>query len=319
MSVIQQAHSQIESILIKLNINFRKSGSWLTAPCSVHQGDNRGALAFCTRTNKWVCFTRHCQQEYGNDIVGLVAGVLDVSRTEALGWLEENVQDVDISAKRVRKEKEDRVYEEFFTKKLLKTDFYLRRGFSEATVNSFEHGMANALSMRNRVVFPIRDEIGLIRGFSGRWAGKEIEVERQDKKKMVCVTESGVQVPKWRHTSFKKTNYCYRLKEARQSCQDELIVVESIGNVMRFYDSGFTNCIACMGSYLSFRQANLIIGSTKKAILAFDNDKAGKQAETEARKLLQPYMNLKTIWTPEGMDWGEMKNQELLELWNKNK
>ncbi len=319
MSVLQQANSQIESILTKLNINFKRSGKWLTASCSVHNGDNRGAFAFCTHTNKWVCFTQHCQQDCGNDILGLVRGVLSLNRAEAYNWLIENIDDVEYIPKEKEEEREDRIYPDYCVKKLFRTDFYLKRGFSQPTVEAFEHGIAQSKAMRNRVVFPIRDEKGLIRGFSGRWALKETQVERKGEMKTICVTDAGTEVPKWRHTSFKKTRYCYRLREAQEFCKDELIVVESIGNAMRFYDAGFKNCIACMGSFISLQQANLIMNNTKTAILAFDNDKAGKAAEESSRKLLEPFLNLKTIWTPEGEDWATLTNEQVLNIWNKTK
>lgn len=315
MSVLQQANSQIENILTKLNVDFKRSGKWLTSRCAAHGGDNRGAMAFCTHTNKWVCFTRHCQEEYGNDVVGLVSGILQLSRNEAYGWLSENIQEVEGVVKKDVQEREDRIYEEHLLKKLLRTDFYLKRGFSQSTVDAFEHGKAESKTMRNRIVFPIRDEKGFIRGFSGRWAGREVQKDG----KTVCLTDHNKEVVKWRHTSFKKSNYLYRLNEAKSFSKDNLIIVESIGNVMRFYDAGFKNCVASLGSFLSLTQAALIMKSTKKAVLAFDNDKAGIKAEATARKILEPFVNLKTIFPPIGLDWADLQNADLIDIWNKNK
>lgn len=311
---VQQLNSQIENILTKLNISFKRSGRYLQMCCPIHGGDNPTGLGFHLEKNKWICFTRGCQEEWGSDILGLISGVLQVSRVEANDWILDNVEGFSCSVKNKITEKEDTIYTEQLIKRLLKTDFYLKRGFSQATVDAFEHGKAEAHTMKGRIVFPIRDEKGFARGFSGRWAGKEV---KDEKGKTICVTATGVKVPKWKHTSFNKTNYCYRMKEAKPFCKDELIIVESIGNVMRFYDAGFKNCVACMGSFISVMQAEQIIKNTKTVILAFDNDKAGHKAEKQSRELLEAIVNLKTIWPPEGKDWAEISNNEVLTILNK--
>jgi DNA primase len=314
MSVKEQNVSQIECVLTKLGVKYKKSSSYLQMCCPIHNGDNATALAFNLKKNKWLCFTQGCQEEWGCDIVGLIAGVQKISRRDAFFWMLDNVGSIERPPDVPQEEKIDRVYQEDVLLKLFKTDFYLKKGFQQSTLDAFEHGMANAHKLSGRVVFPIRDEKGFIRGFSGRWAGKEIEVEKKGKLKMVCVDAHGNEVPKWRHTSFTKTNYCYRLREAAPHCEKELIVVESIGNAMRFYDAGCKNCIAVLGSFISDKQASLILKHTRKVILAFDNDKAGLKATKQGTELLEQVMDIVSILPPEGKDWGEMTNQEVLDI-----
>lgn len=304
------ANAQAGSILSKLGIEYSESNRWLSACCPVHGGDNRTALAFNVEKGYWKCFTQDCQEKWGSTIVGLVAGVLNYTCDDAVEWLRENVKEIgDLKIKNHKVS--DKIYKEECLKLLLRTDFYVKRGFSQLTVDSFEHGKAEKGAMSHRVVFPIRDENAKIRGFSGRWTKKE---EIRDGK-IVCLSNTGKQVAKWRHTSFNKSDYLYNFYKAKEFCRDELILVESIGNVMRWWDCGFKNCVACLGSSLSTKQIKLIIPSTKKVLLAFDNDKAGLKALKKASKGLEEYVNIATILPPPDRDWAECSNQEVLDIY----
>lgn len=311
--LIQSANAQIEAILNKFGLKYRKGFNSVMGCCPVHCGDNLSAFSYNFDKRIWTCFTRSCQREWGNDVLGLVAGILQGTKDEAKSWLIENIEELDYIPEIKIEKRIDKIYPEYIVKKLFKTDFYVKRGFSQETVDSFEHGKAEAHTMRNRIVFPIRDENGLIRGFSGRWAGKE---ELKDGKK-VCVTNTGVKVPKWKHTSFNKTDYLYRFNVVKPFIKDEVIVVESIGNVMRFWDAGFNNCVAIMGSSISFKQVQLILSSSKGVVLAFDNDKAGLKALKKAHNLFDPYLNVKELLAPEGVDWADLNNAIVKELYGK--
>lgn len=304
------ANAQAGSILSKLGIEYSESGRWLSSSCPVHNGDNSKAFGFCVDKGYWRCFTQDCQEKWGSTIVGLVAGVLNYTCDDAVEWLRQNVKEIgDLKIKSARIS--DKVYKEECLKLLLRTDFYVKKGFSQSTVDSFEHGKAEKGVMRQRVVFPIRDENAKIRGFSGRWHGKDTLKDG----KIVCLSDSGKIVPKWRHTSFNKSNYLYHFYKAKPFCSQELILVESIGNVMRWWDCGFKNCVACLGSSLSIKQIRLIIPSTKKVLLAFDNDKAGLKVLKKASKSLEEYVNIATILPPPDRDWADCSNKEVLDIY----
>lgn len=307
--IIEIANSQVENLLERLNMTVSKAGRWLSSTCPVHKGDNRTGFGFNVDKGNWRCFTQGCEQKWGNSIIGLVAGILEYSYDDAMEWIVNNIDEN--GEKIVKSERKiDRIYQESCLKRLFRTDFYLKRGFCQETLDSFEHGRAESGKMLNRVVFPIRDENGFIRGFSGRWAGKEQEIDG----KLVCIGSTGKEVPKWKHTSFAKSDYLYHFHNAKPFCKDSLILVESIGNVMRFWDAGYKNCVACMGSSVSWKQSNLIIASTRKVVLAFDNDKAGQKATKNAKKTFEQYLNVTIITPPEGKDWAECSNPETITI-----
>jgi hypothetical protein len=48
---------------------------------------------------KWVCWTHHCEEERGNDILGLVSSVLGSDFRDTCKWLEDalNEDGIDLS------------------------------------------------------------------------------------------------------------------------------------------------------------------------------------------------------------------------------
>lgn len=312
--IINLANGQIPALLSKLNISFTQSGRWISSTCPVHKGDNRHAFGFNVDTGSWKCFTHSCERQYSNSIIGLISGVLGYDYNAAVDWLVDNLDDKPafIANTKVRK---DKIYQENCLKRLFKTDFYLKRGFQQSTLDFFEHGKAESGSMFNRIVFPIRDEKGFIRGFSGRWSGKEVEVNG----KTVCYNINGKEVPKWKHTSFNKGDYLYNFYRAKEFSSEEIILVESIGNVMRWYDCGFKNCVASLGTAFTTKQSSLILSSTRRVILAGDNDEAGLKAQNKRIKMLEQYTNVQTILPPVGKDWAELSNQEVLDIYARGK
>jgi 5S rRNA maturation endonuclease (ribonuclease M5) len=310
--LLDLAHNQIPQLLTLLGIEYRQSGKYLISTCNVHHGDNRGAFAWNIESNSWRCFTHQCQEDWGHTIIGLVSGILQYSYDDAVAWIAENIHETNVVIKKTER-KEDPIFPEISLQRLFKTDFYLKKGFLASTLNDFEHGKAESKNMIHRVVFPIRDENKYIRGFSGRWAGKEIEKGE----KTVCVSPSGREVPKWKHM-VSKTNYLYNWYRAKDFSKQEIIIVESIGNVMRWWEAGFKNIVACLGSSLSPRQCQLIVGKTNSVILAFDNDKAGQKATKKSIKQLEEYMNVKELYTPDDRDWGEISAQEIQQIYGQN-
>lgn len=309
--LVSIANAQVPEILDALGVTYSRGGSWLSSPCPVHKGDNSHGFGFNVDKGYWNCFSHGCHIEWGTNIIGLVAGVLGYSYDDSVQWLSENTKEVS-HLKPKTERKEDKVYREDCLKRLFKTHFYTKRGFSQETVDAFEHGQAQSGRMAYRVVFPIRDGEGRIRGFSGRWGG----LERQTDGNVECVSNTGKVVAKWKHTSFSKSSYLYNFYRIKDTCQDELILVESIGNVMRFWEAGKKNCVAVMGSSLSIVQAKLILASkAKNVILAFDNDEAGKKCSKKALKMLEQHVNTKIIFPTEGKDWSDMTNEEVLKIY----
>ena len=54
------------------------------ASCAVHGGDRKDSFCMYKNTLVWKCFSRKCEQKYGETFFSLVATVLNCSRAEAI-------------------------------------------------------------------------------------------------------------------------------------------------------------------------------------------------------------------------------------------
>ena len=118
---------------------------------------------------------------------------------------------------------------------------------------------------RNRVIFPIKDYLGRVVGFSGR------------------VLDDGV--PKYLNTPetelFKKSELLYGLDLAKTAVRagGACIVVEGYMDVIALHQTGFDNAVAALGATLTEGQAALLSRfDVSRLFLAFDADEAGQRA-----------------------------------------
>ncbi len=118
---------------------------------------------------------------------------------------------------------------------------------------------------RDRVVFPIHDHSGQVRGFSCRAVLKD-------------------QIPKFLNSTdsfaFHKANilFGYFLAKSHIRNTDQAILVEGNMDVVMMHQYGFTNTVAPMGIALSESSLRLLASQTKNIVLAMDSDNAGKGA-----------------------------------------
>jgi len=126
-------------------------------------------------------------------------------------------------------------------------------------------------AFRNRVMFPIIDVSGNVIAFGGR--------VMDDSK------------PKYKNSSdtpvFKKSRNLFALNFARHSCQEALILCEGYMDVIALHAVGITNAVATLGTAITSEQARVMSRYTKKVIISYDADEAGKKAASRALKLLE--------------------------------
>ena len=124
-------------------------------------------------------------------------------------------------------------------------------------------------SFRNRVMFPIIDLSGNIIAFGGR-----------------VMDDSQ---PKYKNSSdtpvFKKSKNLFALNFARTACADQLILCEGYMDVIAMHAAGFTNAVATLGTALTEDQARMMTRYTKKVIISYDMDEAGRKAADRAVKM----------------------------------
>ena len=143
---------------------------------------------------------------------------------------------------------------------------------------SVEMGVVGFDSGRNfarfveRVTFPIHSANGAIVGFGGRTiTGHQA--------KYVNSPETPF---------FNKSRLLYAYHHAKQALykQSEIIITEGYLDVIMLHQAGFTNAVATLGTALTPEHLPLLRKGEPRVVMAYDGDKAGRNAALKASKLL---------------------------------
>ncbi len=146
---------------------------------------------------------------------------------------------------------------------------------------------------RGRLMFPIKDRLGRLVGFSGRVLDDSLP-------KYMNSPESPL---------FKKSELLYGLDLARRHIRDsgEVVVVEGYTDVIALHQVGIENAVAALGATLTPEQAEALARLDARTVyLAFDADEAGQKAvlsgldQAVGRRLM-----VKTVSVPHGKDPAE--------------
>jgi len=311
----------IELLLSNLEIDYEILGDNIYSTCPVHEdSDNNRAFSLSVEKQMWRCWTRDCQNEYGNDVFGLIQGVLsrkyskDVGFKEALDWTC-NLLNVDSKKLQVDKEQEPSEFVKLVTmfsnrekfvpiptddryNLIHPSDYFLSRGFSEETLLHFEVGDCHdkGSSMCQRAVIPIHNDSGdIIVAHIGR-------------------SVKDYRTPKFLFTKgFDKRHflYNYHRAECRASEASCLFITEGQGDVWKLYEAGVHNVISIFGKSLSVQQQRKIqrSGVTRLVILT-DNDQAGRESKTQLYRQLSRMFKLE-FPRLSCKDVGEMKISQI--------
>ena len=127
-----------------------------------------------------------------------------------------------------------------------------------------------------RIMFPIKNEIGNVIGYSGRI------FNNTDKNQPKYVNSRETIL-------FKKHDVLYNLNLAKSEIQKKkrVILHEGQMDVIASFRSGLKEAICTMGTALSIDQINVLKKYTNHAIICYDNDKAGINASLKAIELFQ--------------------------------
>jgi DNA primase len=126
-------------------------------------------------------------------------------------------------------------------------------------------------TFRNRLVFPISDERGVILGFGGRALGDAVP-------KYLNTPETGV---------YHKSTALFGLDQARQALRERrvAVVVEGYFDVLAAHTAGVANVVASSGTALTREQVRIIARHADEVVLCFDGDAAGRRAAARAVEL----------------------------------
>ncbi len=143
---------------------------------------------------------------------------------------------------------------------------------------------------RNRIIFPIKDYLGRVVGFSGR-----------------VIDDS---MPKYMNTNetsvFKKAELLYALDLAKHDIREtgKAIVVEGFMDAIALHQTGFGNSVAALGANLTMQQAIALKRlDVNRVYLAFDADEAGQRAILSGldQKIGNEFL-IKAVTVPYGKD-----------------
>lgn len=155
-------------------------------------------------------------------------------------------------------------------------------------------------AFQDRIMFPLSDDTGRVIAFSGRlWRESAEGAKPQGKYKNSRAT-----------LLFNKSYELYHLDKAKQVAKrnHELYLMEGFMDVIAAYRAGIENAVASMGTALTQEHVAHLSKFTKKVILAYDGDKAGRLATAKALEVLEK-QEVEVVQIPDQMDPDEYLNK----------
>ena len=148
---------------------------------------------------------------------------------------------------------------------------FVKRGYKDqelmdaGLLSMREHDLRTYDRFRNRIMIPIRDELGRIAGFGARI------VDPNDVPKFLNSPETPI---------FSKGRLLYGLDRARKPIRavDQAVIVEGYLDVIALHQAGYENVVSPMGTALTEDQLRLLKKFTRRIVLALDPDTAGQKA-----------------------------------------
>lgn len=299
-----QLNNNIEKVLSKLDIEYEAFSENIYSVCPIHQdSDNPRAFSYSREKGIWKCWTRDCQNDHGNDIFGLIRGVLsqknkqEVEFSDVLKW-SKKILEINGNVK-IQNNKEEIVVEDQFVQlvstlnKLHKTKndtktssididlnlqitspYFIDRGFTLETLSHFGVKDCDQSGiMKDRAVIPIHNDEGSdIIGLIGR-STKEYKIPKF------------IIYPK----GFDKRNYFYNYHRAIKRAKETscLYILEGQGDVWKMHEAGVTNAVGIFGKVLTEQQIDKLLKlPITHLIILTDNDQSGKESKVQIKRQL---------------------------------
>jgi hypothetical protein len=300
--------NNIKEILFDLGYTniIENSKEFRTRPI-YRDSDNNSALSIKKDTGYFVDFARNISGSF-EDLIKLSLNLKTIE--EAKEWVSnkysraaiQNISKPEIKAQRTfSKDSLAKVFPDH--------SYWINRGVSEETMQIFQGGVVKDGRMKDRYVFPIFNYEKELIGFAGR----------------DLISSKDSIRPKWKLIGD-KSQWKYPLanngKEIKSS--KEVIIVESIGDMLSLWDTGIKNVVVSFGLDISVALINLFLRfDLSKIYISFNNDtdknSAGNMAADKAEKKLLKYFDAKQVLVslPIKKDFGEMSKEEILE-WKSN-
>ena len=303
---------KIKECLMGLGYKLSDRGSYWQTNALFRNGDNSTAIQIYKNTGVWKDYVQNSPYSPLQKLVEITLGTNDPK--EIKKYID--VEDVGTMYNKVssdEKIKMEEVYPEECLEKLLPHyKFYNDRGIADDILKSLKGGFAMNGKLNKRFVFPIYNEHKQIVGFSGRDMIK---------------SENSKNRPKWKHIGTKKS-WIYPLyanEETAKNIRDkkEVILVESIGDLLKLNQFGHKNVLVTFGLDISTKLTCALVSlDVDRIILSLNNDESSERnrgLEASIKnylKLLNFFDKDKImICLPNKKDFGEMEEEDF-SIWS---
>jgi len=184
---------------------------------------------------------------------------------------------------------------DFLNKRGFQNEEILRTGLIIKKDNSSDHYDR----FRERIMFPIRDYLGHVVGYSARVAPGGDETQA----KYVNTPETEV---------YHKSKILYGIDKAKEGIKQAkfALLVEGNLDVIAAHQAGLKNTIAVSGTALTMDQIGIIKRYAPKIKMFFDMDAAGEAATKKSVKLcLEKDMAVEVVTLPSGKDAADIARE----------
>lgn len=295
----------VYQILTDLGYKLKDCGKEYRARPLYRDSDNDTVLKIYKDTGHWFDFKENISGDFSS-LVGMTLKLEDPSKAKE--WLKDKNfafhQPKEVSKPLLKATKKFDI--DLLSNLENNHSYWNKRGINNETLSQFRGGVGKAGKMKNRYVFPIFDIKNNLIGFSGRDVTNLSKI-------------------KWKHLG-EKNDFLYPLflnSEVIQN-QKEVILVESIGDMLSLYQTGIKNVLVTFGTSLSLGILNYLLKiDAKKIYISLNNDSnknnAGNIGAEKTYSRLKRYFDDKQlkIALPTKKDFGEMNKEEILQ-WKNN-
>ena len=304
---IKQSAPQIEEVIGRY-VQLTRKGKSLLGLCPFHE-DHHPSLSVNPEKQYFTCFA--CGEK--GDVIHFLQKIEGLSFGEAMKKLK-----IEIGKLTIKSEVKPEVK---LTKRVCETEkrnllFFssllpAASGDSDLTPTWLDFGVGTSpamvvgewKAMRNRLVFPIRDEEGILVGFGARRL-----TETSGSPKYINSPTSEL---------YRKNEILYGLHIARKVIREKqyAILVEGYKDVLAMHAAGFRNTVALCGTALCDGHIALLKKYTSRVLVMLDADTAGRKASEKAVYLLRMQgIRAYGVELPEGED-----PDSLFRLWGKDR
>lgn len=304
---IKQSALQIEEVIGRY-VQLTRKGKSLLGLCPFHE-DHHPSLSVNLEKQYFTCFA--CGEK--GDVIHFLQKIERVSFGEAVKKLK-----IENGKLKIKSEVKPEVK---LTKRVCETEkqnllFFssllpAASGDSDLTPTWLDFGVGTSpamvvgewKAMRNRLVFPIRDEEGILVGFGARRL-----TETSGSPKYINSPTSEL---------YRKNEILYGLHIARKVIREKqyAILVEGYKDVLAMHAAGFRNTVALCGTALCDGHIALLKKYTSRVLVMLDADTAGRKASEKAVYLLRMQgIRAYGVELPEGED-----PDSLFRLWGKDR